>query len=85
MSSVPNLPPAHAQRVVQSTVEGLSVAAIAYCIVGLVNSLATGAQAFGSPLSPDLSPVTTTAIALALVALSVWGLLRRLHARIRGS
>jgi len=81
MSSVPNLRPAHAQRVVQSIVEGLSVAAISYYIVGLVNDLATGAQAFGWPFSPD----TRTAIAIPLVALGVLGLARRLHARIRGS
>ena len=83
MSSVPNLPPAHAQRVVQFTVEGLSVAAITCYIVGLVNYLATGAQAFGWPLSPDTSPAI--AIALPLLALGVWSLLRRLNARIRGS
>jgi uncharacterized membrane-anchored protein len=81
MRSVSNLRTAHAQRVIQSTVEGLSVAAITCYIVDLLNDLVTGALAFGSPLSP----VTSTAIAIPLVAPGVWGLLRRLHARIRGS
>lgn len=62
----------------QSTVEGLSVAAITYYIVGLVSYLAKGAQALGWPLSPE----TTAALAIPVVALGVWWSLKRLHDRI---
>ncbi|MBY0411165.1 MAG: DUF3422 domain-containing protein, partial [Burkholderiaceae bacterium] len=59
----------------QSTVEGLSVAAITYYIVGLVSYLAKGAQALGWPLSPE----TTAALAIPVVAVGVWWSLKRLH------
>ena len=48
------------QLKMQSTVEGLSVAAITYYIVGLVSYLAKGAGHFGWPLSAE----TTTGISL---------------------
>ena len=63
------------QLKLQSTVEGLSVAAITYYIVGLVSYLAKGAQPVGWPLSPE----TTAAIAIPVVGLTVWWSLRRLH------
>ena len=66
------------QLQLQSTVEGLSVAAITYYIVGLVSYLAKGAQGLGWPLSPE----TTAAWAIPLVAGSVWWSLRRLHRRM---
>ena len=66
------------QLQMQSTVEGLSVAAITYYIVGLVRYLAKGAQKLGWPLSPE----TTAAIAIPVVAVSVWWSLRRLHHRV---
>ena len=66
------------QLKMQSTVEGLSVAAITYYIVGLVSYLAKGAQTLGWPLSAE----TTAAIAIPVVALGVWWSLRRLHHRI---
>ena len=59
----------------QSTVEGLSVAAITYYIVGLVSYLAKGAQKLGWGFSPE----STAAVAIPLVAASVWWSLRRLH------
>lgn len=62
----------------QSTVEGLSVAAITYYIVGLVTYLAKGAQALGWPLAPE----TTAAVAIPLVAVGVWWSLRRLHHKV---
>jgi uncharacterized membrane-anchored protein len=68
------------QLKLQATVEGLSVAAITYYIVGLVNYLAEGAQALGWPFSPE----ATAACAIPLVALGVWLSLRRLHARVLG-
>ncbi|WP_345065801.1 DUF3422 domain-containing protein [Acidovorax lacteus] len=66
------------QLKLQSTVEGLSVAAITYYIVGLVSYLAKGAQGLGWPLSPE----TTAAIAIPVVAAGVWWSLRRLHQRM---
>ena len=66
------------QLKLQATVEGLSVAAITYYIVGLVSYLAKGAQALGWPFSPE----STAACAIPLVALSVWWSLRRLHHRV---
>ena len=63
------------QLKLQATVEGLSVAAITYYIVGLISYLAKGAQRLGWPLSPDLS----AALAIPLVALAVWWSLRALH------
>jgi uncharacterized membrane-anchored protein len=62
----------------QATVEGLSVAAITYYIVGLVSYLAKGAAALGWPFSPE----GTAACAIPLVALGVWWSLRSLHARV---
>ena len=66
------------QLKLQSTVEGLSVAAITYYIVGLVSYLAKGAQKIGWPWSPE----STAAIAIPVVALGVWWSLRRLHHRL---
>lgn len=68
------------QLKLQATVEGLSVAAITYYIVGLVSYLATGAQAIGWPWSAEI----TAACAIPVVALSVWWALRRLHHRLLG-
>ncbi len=62
----------------QSTVEGLSVAAISYYIVGLVSYLAKGAQHWGWPLSAEI----TSAIAIPLVVGGVWWSLRRMHQRV---
>lgn len=70
----------HLQLRLQATVEGLSVAAITYYIVGLVSYLAKGAQALGWPFSAE----ATAAAAIPLVALGVWLSLRRLHARVLG-
>jgi uncharacterized membrane-anchored protein len=63
------------QLKLQSTVEGLSVAAITYYIVGLVSYLAKGAKPLGWPLSAE----TTAAVAIPVVGLVVWWSLRRLH------
>jgi uncharacterized membrane-anchored protein len=62
----------------QATVEGLSVAAISYYIVGLVSYLAKGAQYWGWPLSAEI----TAAIAIPLVMGGVWWSLKRMHQRV---
>lgn len=62
----------------QATVEGLSVAAITYYIAGLVSYLAKGGQTLGWPLAPEI----TAALAIPVVALSVWWSLRRMHRRM---
>ncbi|HSW20892.1 MAG TPA: DUF3422 domain-containing protein [Ramlibacter sp.] len=69
------------QLKLQSTVEGLSVAAITYYVVGLVSYLAKGAHSVGSHWPAE----TVAAAAIPVVALSVWAMLRRLHARVRGA
>lgn len=66
------------QLKLQSTVEGLSVAAITYYVVGLVFYLAKGAQALGWPLSPE----TTAGIAVPLVGFGVWWSLKRVTRRL---
>ena len=66
------------QLKLQSTVEGLSVAAITYYIVGLVSYLAKGASKLGWPWSPE----STAAAAIPVVALGVWWSLRRLHHKV---
>jgi uncharacterized membrane-anchored protein len=66
------------QLKLQSTVEGLSVAAITYYIVGLVSYLAKGAHVLGWPWSAE----STAAVAIPLVALGVWWSLRRLHHKV---
>lgn len=63
------------QLQLQSTVEGLSVAAITYYIVGLVSYLAKGAQKLGWPLNPEVS----AAIAIPIIAASVWFSIRNIH------
>jgi uncharacterized membrane-anchored protein len=68
------------QLKLQSTVEGLSVAAITYYTVGLISYLAKGAQKLGWPLSGEV----TAAIAIPFVAFAVWWSLRRLHKKITG-
>ncbi|HSV34943.1 MAG TPA: DUF3422 domain-containing protein [Ramlibacter sp.] len=68
------------QLKLQATVEGLSVAAITYYIVGLVSYLAKGAHGVGWPWSAE----STAAVAIPLVAAAVWWSLRRLHSRVFG-
>ncbi len=66
------------QLKLQSTVEGLSVAAITYYFTGLVSYLAKGAEKFGWPFASDV----TAACALPFVGLLVWLSMRRLHNKV---
>lgn len=65
-----------AQLMLQTAVEGLSIAAITYYGAGLVGYLAKGAKDAGLPLSVDI----VVAAAIPLIAATVWVGLRRLHA-----
>jgi uncharacterized membrane-anchored protein len=66
------------QLKLQSTVEGLSVAAITYYIAGLVHYMAEGLQAKGWIQNPAMA----TAIAVPLIALVIWWVTRRLHFKV---
>ncbi|MBS0434134.1 MAG: DUF3422 domain-containing protein [Proteobacteria bacterium] len=66
-----------AQLLLQSAVEGLSVAAVTYYGAGLVGYAAKGAKTLGWNVSPDLA----VALAIPLIALAVWLGVRRLHAQ----
>ncbi|NEX59858.1 DUF3422 family protein [Noviherbaspirillum galbum] len=59
----------------QQAVEGLSVAAISYYMVGLFGYAGKAAKAAGLPVNPDL----LTGVLVPLVALGVWLGLRRMH------
>lgn len=70
-----------AQLLLQSAVEGLSVAAITYYGVGLLGYLTKGLKAAGLPVSPDVA----MAVGVPVIALSVWWGIRRLHAKVMAS
>jgi len=63
----------------QSTVEGLSIAAISYYVVSLVLYAAKALQKVGLPLHPEL----TAGLSVPLVLWGVWKLTRRVHERLR--
>jgi uncharacterized membrane-anchored protein len=66
-----------AQMLLQSAVEGLSVAAVTYYGAGLVGYVAKGAKAAGWPVVPDV----LVAVCIPVIALAVWMGIRRLHRR----
>jgi uncharacterized membrane-anchored protein len=63
----------------QSTVEGLSIAAISYYVISLVLYGAKALKSAGIPLHPEL----TAGAAMPLVLWGVWRLTRRIHARLQ--
>ncbi len=63
----------------QSTVEGLSIAAISYYVVSLLLYLAKAAQAAGAPLNPEIA----TGALIPLVLWGVWRTTRRIHQKLR--
>lgn len=70
---------ARLQLRLQRTVEGLSVAAVSYYVVGLVGYLAGGAEdALGWPINP----VHATAAAVPIVVLAVWLTIRRIRRHV---
>jgi uncharacterized membrane-anchored protein len=62
---------AAAQLRLQQTVEGLSIAAITYYIVGLVGYAAKGAFAAGVPVDPEIAMAVSIPIVLVLAALGI--------------
>lgn len=66
----------HLQLRLQTTVEGLSVAAITYYVVGLFGY---GAKAVKAALGGDIPADVLTAAAIPLVAVITWSFIRRLH------
>jgi uncharacterized membrane-anchored protein len=62
----------------QQAVEGLSVAAISYYVIGLLGYAGKAAKALGLPVNPDM----VTGALVPLVAGAVWLGLRRMHKRM---
>jgi uncharacterized membrane-anchored protein len=65
----------------QTTVEGLSVAAISYYVVGLLGYLMKGAQDLGYRLPPPWTPDLATAAVVPIVVLLIWFVVRRIRKR----
>ncbi|WP_321389210.1 DUF3422 domain-containing protein [Emcibacter sp.] len=70
---------ARLQLRLQQTVEGLSVVAISYYALGIINYLARG----GQEILPSIDPYIVTAAAAPIVIFGVFWFLRRLHKVIR--
>ena len=66
------------QLKLQATVEGLSVAAITYYIVGLVLYGARGGKSLGWPLNPEV----TAAVSIPVVLLTIWYFMHRLRSKV---
>jgi uncharacterized membrane-anchored protein len=66
---------ARLQLRLQQTVEGLSVAAVSYYVVGLIGYLAKGSGAFGHAMDPEL----ITAASVPVAVLAVWWGVRRIR------
>lgn len=61
----------------QATVEGLSVAAISYYVVGLFGYIVKGAHDKGAPVDPT----TATALFVPVAVLAIWWVVRRIRRR----
>lgn len=70
---------ARLQLRLQQTVEGLSVAAVSYYVVGLIGYLAKG----GEHWLPWVDPAKLTAAAVPVVLLVIWWTVRRIRAHHR--
>jgi uncharacterized membrane-anchored protein len=64
----------------QETVEGLSIVAVSYYVVGLIAYLAKGLKATGLHVGVE----QVTALALPAVLAGVWAMRRRIHRRVHG-
>lgn len=70
---------ARLQLRLQRTVEGLSVAAVSYYVVGLIGYLARGGE---DMLGWPVEPVHATAVAVPVVVLAVWLMVRRIRRHV---
>jgi len=66
------------QLQLQSTVEGLSIAAISYYVISLLLYIAKAAKAAGAPINPEMA----AGAMVPLVLWGVWQLTRRIHSRL---
>ncbi len=66
------------QLQLQSTVEGLSIAAISYYVVSLVLYAAKAAQKIGLPIQPELA----AGLSIPVVLWAVWRTVRHIHAKL---
>ena len=62
----------------QTTVEGLSIAAISYYVVSLLLYAAKGAQKAGAPINPELA----AGLSIPLVLWAAWRTVRRIHEKL---
>ncbi len=69
---------ARLQLRLQQTVEGLSVAAISYYLVGLISYAAKAGKSAGLPVNPDLLTGLSVPVVVAVLAAGVWRLRRKL-------
>ena len=63
------------QSRLRTTVEGLSIAAISYYVIGLLLYLAKALYGLGLPINPELA----VGAAVPVVLWSVWRMTRRIH------
>ena len=63
----------------QSTVEGLSIAAISYYVISLLLYATKALKAAGLPIDAEIA----TGLLIPLVLWAVWRTTRRIHARLR--
>lgn len=75
---------ARQQLKLQETVEGLSIAAVTYYVVGLVGYVAKGLKAGGAKLDPDLVTGVAIPVVAVLVALGLRQVRRLLTQRRKG-
>ena len=69
---------ARLQLRLQQTVEGLSVAAVSYYVVGLISYLAKGAKDAGLPLP---APNVMTGLSVPVVVFLIWFIVKRIRAK----
>lgn len=63
----------------QSTVEGLSIAAISYYVISLLLYASKALKAAGAPINAEIA----TGVLIPLVLWAVWRTTRRIHARLK--
>ena len=68
------------QLQLQTTVEGLSIAAISYYVISLLLYVGKGAKAAGLPIHPEMA----AAALVPLVLWATWRTTRKIHARLGG-